>query len=56
MVGPVLDLLDRALDLAAADGDRAADLSDQDPAQALLVPLQRLGQLRQAVIAKIEVT
>ena len=55
VLGPVLDLLDRALDLAARHGDRAADLGDQDPAQPLLVALQRLVQLRQAVVAELEV-
>ena len=55
VLGPVLDLLDRALDLAAGHRHRTADLGDQHPAQPLLVALQRLVQLGQAVVAELEV-
>ncbi len=55
VLGPVLDLLDRALDLRTGHRDRTADLGDQDAAQPLLVLFQRLVQLGQAVVAELEV-
>jgi hypothetical protein len=55
MLGPVLDFLDRALDLAPAHRDRAADLGDQDPPQPLLVAVQRIVQLGQAVVTEVEI-
>ncbi len=56
MAGPVLDLFDRALDLAARHGDGTTDFGDQNPTQPLLVLLQRLVQLGQAVVAELEIT
>ena len=56
VLGPVGDFGDRALDLAAGDRDRAADLGDHDAAQPLFVAFQRLGELDQAVVAKVQVT
>jgi hypothetical protein len=55
MLGPVLDLFDRALNLAARHGDGASDLGDEDAAQPLLVLFERLVQLRKAVVAELEV-
>jgi hypothetical protein len=55
VLGPMRDFFDRGLDLAARDGDRAADLGDHHSAQSFLVALQRLGQLGQAVIAEIQI-
>ncbi len=55
MLGPVPDLLNRALDLAAGHRDRTADLGDQHPPEPLLVALERVVQLSQAVVAEVQI-
>lgn len=55
VLGPVFDLAERFLDLGAGHGDGTADLGHQDPAQPLLLGLQRVVQLHQTVVAELDV-
>ena len=55
VLGPMLYLIDRALDLAARHRNRTAHLGDEHSSQSVLVALQRVMQLRQAVVAELQV-
>src|SRR4029078_11302671 len=55
VLGPVLDLLDRALDLAARHRDGTAGLGDEDAPQPLPVESHRVVQLGQAVVAELQI-